>query len=321
MPGTTLKLPDSATYTIASGDTLDAIAAKHGLTASAIQALNTELLAAQKYTDTTKPLEFERRLTLPDTAEVIVKAGDTIGTIATAHGMTPDKLQEINQLTATSVLTPGQHLKLLAQTRYIVQQGDSLKSIADAHGITVADLKAANKPVPTEGDTDLLNPNVVLKLPPVDAFKVEGQTLEDIANTFSGVTADSLAKANGVDAKAVLRVGTKLNVPLDAWGSAPPDTINPGTACVEHAVPNSVFQQILPGSPTATVTAPAQVSNTVAVEAHADDYTVTADGTAQPANKWRRLGEGWEFRDVPQRPGPSHHHGERREAGCKLHAG
>jgi len=34
-----------------------------------------------------------------------------------------------------------------------------------------------------------------------------------------------------------------------------------------------------------TATAPANVSNSVKVEAHATDWTVTGDGTAQPANK------------------------------------
>src|SRR6185369_17213372 len=65
-----------------------------------------------------------------------------------------------------------------------------------------------------------------------------------------------------------------------------PDTINNGTACVQHALPDSVYQT-LPGISTATVvpvTKPASKSNTVKVEAHANDWTVTADGTAQPAN-------------------------------------
>ena len=58
---TTLKLPTTSTYTVASGDTLDAIAQKHGLTAGAIATLNAAVLSAQGYTDTSKPLESENK--------------------------------------------------------------------------------------------------------------------------------------------------------------------------------------------------------------------------------------------------------------------
>ena len=126
---------------------------------------------------------------------------------------------------------------------------------------------------------------MVIKLPQVDEFQVTGQSLADVAKAYSNVTADSLGTANGVPANAILLIGTKLNLPPDAWGSAPPDTLNNGTACVQHAVPNTVYQNLLPGAATAVVTAPATVSTDVKVEAHADDYTVTADGTAQAPNK------------------------------------
>ena len=93
---------------------------------------------------------------------------------------------------------------------------------------------------------------------------------------------------NGVQANSVLRIGQLLKLPPDTWGSAPPDAKNPGTACVQHAVPDSSFAT-LPGVGTpkaeVAVVAPTTVSKDVKIDAHANDWTVTADGTAQPANK------------------------------------
>jgi LysM repeat protein/plastocyanin/mono/diheme cytochrome c family protein len=278
---TTLKLPASTTYTVASGDTLDAIAAKHGLTASAIASLNAAILTAQKYSDTSKPLESNNRLNLPAGTGIVVQPGQTVGTIATSHGLKPEDLQTLNGLTAETVVGAGQKLKLPDSTRYTIQIGDTLALIASGHGIAVDALVNANDPKPS----DPLSAEVVLKLPPVDKFQVKGQSLDDVAQAYSNVTADSLGQANSVPANVILLIGTKLNLPADSWGSTPANTLNNGTACVQHAVPNSVYANLLPGAATPAVTAPATLSTTVKVEAHADDYTVTADGTAQPLNK------------------------------------
>ena len=280
-PGDKLKLPQGATYAVSSGDTLDAIAKRHNLSASAISALNPDTL---RNVDSTKPLDAERKLTLPPGTGVVVQDGQTLGVVASQHGLTLDVLAKENSLDAAAIVKTGDKLKLPANTPYTIQTGDTLALVAAEHGISPADLANANKLQPT----DNISPAVVLVLPPVNEYDVKGDSLDAIAKTYSNVTADSLAKANGVQATSVLRIGQVLKLPADTWGSAPPDAKNPGTACVQHAVPDSSFAT-LPGVGTpkaeVAVVAPTTVSKDVKIDAHANDWTVTADGTAQPANK------------------------------------
>ena len=282
-PGTVLKLPTSAVYVVSSGDTLDDVAKKHGLSASDIRSLNTDVLAAQNYTDTSKPLESENRLKLPNGTAAVVQTGQTLGTIATSHGLKVADLATLNGLDpVTGVAKPGDKLKLPDNTRYIIAIGDTLASVANQHGITADALASAQTPKAT----DPLSQSVVLKLPQVDKFTTVAQTLEEVAKGYSNVTAESLATANKVPANAQLHVGQNLALPADSWGSAPPDTLNTGSACVQHAVPDSVYKTLLPGaSPTTAVASPTTVSTGVSVVANANDYTVTADGKAQPPNE------------------------------------
>ena len=280
-PGDKLKLPQGATYAVAAGDTLDAIAKRHNLTASAISALNPDAL---RNVDSTKPLDAERKLTLPSGTGVVVQEGQTLGVVANQHGLKPEDLAKENSLDAAAIVKTGDKLKLPANTPYTIQTGDTLASVAAEHGISIADLANANKLQPT----DNISPAVVLAFPQVDEYDAKGDSLEAIAKTYSNVTAESLAKANGVQANSVLRIGQLLKLPPDTWGSAPSDAKNPGTACVQHAVPDSSFAT-LPGVGTpkaeVAVVAPTTVSKDVKIDAHANDWTVTADGTAQPANK------------------------------------
>lgn len=281
-PGTTLKLPANAVYAVNSGDTLDAIAAQHGLSAPAITNLNGAALSAQSYTDSTKPLEASNRLKLPNGAVAVVKPGQTTGVIATSHGVKLEDILTLNRLSPETVPGAGQKLKLPDGTRYTIQAGDTLQGIADAHALSVDDLARTNNL--KAGDS--ISERVTLRLPQVDSFTVKGQTLEDVAKGYSNVDASSLGTANGVPAKAILRVGAKLIIPPDAWGSAPADSINSGAACVQHAVSANAFKTLLPGgAPAASVTAPAAASKDVKVEAHANDFTLTADGAPQLINK------------------------------------
>ncbi|MEO9255830.1 MAG: LysM peptidoglycan-binding domain-containing protein [Tepidiformaceae bacterium] len=280
-PGITLKLPENSVYVVKSGDTLNDIADKNGVSASDIQSLNSDVLSGVA---ADAKIDSERKLILPPGTQVIVQPGQTVGVIATNHGVDLKALQDLNNLTAETVVGAGQSLKLPDNTKYTIQKGDTIASVAKAHGITADQLATTNK----LKATDPISPDVVLKMPKIDKFKVEGQTLKDVAKGYSNVTADSLAKANDiVPADSNLRIGLKLNLPADAWGSAPPNTINQGTACVQHAVPQSTFDK-LPGlstaTPAAAATPPATQAKNPSVEAHADDFTITADGTAQAPN-------------------------------------
>lgn len=280
-PGDKLKLPQDTTYTVATGDTLDAIAKRHNVSTSTISSLNSDLLRG---VDTAKPLDAERKLTLPPNAGVVVQTGQTLAVIATEHGLKLDDLAKDNGLESTSTVKVGDKLKLPTGTPYTIQTGDTLADVAAGHGVTAAELAAANK----LQTSDSISPAVVLAMPQVDQYEVKGDSLEAVSKAYANVTKESLGKANGVAADAVLRIGQVLTLPADTWGSTPPDTKNPGTACVQHAVPDSSFA-VLPGVGTpkvdTPVVAPTTTSKDVKIDAHANDWAVTADGSAQPANK------------------------------------
>jgi LysM repeat protein len=274
-PGDKLKLPAGATYQVASGDTKQSIATRHGISVSQLESLNKNVDAALA---ADKPLPFENTLTLPKQVAV-VQEGQTLGTIASQHGLKVDDLATENNIAVDAVVATGTALKLPASAKYIVQTGDTWADVATAHGVTPDELAQANG----LKASDPLKSVVVLQLPQIDGYVVQGQDLKLVAAGYGNVTADSLASKNGLKATDVLRIGTQLKLPDDAWGSAPPDAKNPGTACVQYAVPKSIFESI--SGTQAAVTAPPTVSKDVKIEAHANDWTVTADGTAQPANK------------------------------------
>ncbi|MCL4240513.1 MAG: LysM peptidoglycan-binding domain-containing protein, partial [Dehalococcoidia bacterium] len=175
---------------------------------------------------------------------------------------------------------------------YFVTAGDTVTAVAERHGITEQQLKDLNDAVKDlEADAEIPADVTELKLPKIDAYVVQGQSLDDVAQTLSGTTASMLAQANSVKSDDVIAIGTSLHLPEDSWGSAPPDQINPGTACVQYALPQSVFDT-LPGvgsaTPAAEPTEPTDVSTNVTIFATQTvpefDWIVEADGTRSGSN-------------------------------------
>lgn len=284
IPGKQIALPAGAKYTVRAGDTVESIATQHGLSPSAVlsEADNRDHLGTS---DQQAELEFERKLQLPNGTKVLVATGQTLSAIAQQHGLTPANLAEFNGIQDPAApLDNVVELGLPDGTSYTIQTGDTLASVARAHKMDVTALAQLNGVQPNES----ISPAIVIQLPKVDKYTIAGQSLDDIRKTFSNVTAKSLADAQtpAVPADHVYAIGSQLKLPADAWGSAPPDTINNGTACLEHIVPQSVFQEIPGiGTPVPAPTAPAQPSTQVKIDAHANDWTVTADNQAQTPNQ------------------------------------
>lgn len=80
-------------------------------------------------------------------SEYVIQAGDTLGKIAAAAGLTVKEIAEANNIADADVIITG--AKLVIPTvdtakRYIVVSGDTLSKIAAANNCTVADLASAN---------------------------------------------------------------------------------------------------------------------------------------------------------------------------------
>jgi LysM repeat protein/plastocyanin/mono/diheme cytochrome c family protein len=280
-PGDTLKLPDGSTYDVTAGDTVTSIAARHGVAVGDVASLNQALIGGVA---NDQPIDYQNKLKLPTGTKAILQTGQTLAAVASQHGVAAADMEKANSLAPGAQPAPGTALSLPADAKYVIQTGDTIDKVAKLHGISAQDLAAANGLQPGAP----ISPDVVFKLPKVDAYVVKGQSLDDLGKTYSNVTADSLGQANGIPANAIIRIGTKLTLPPDAWGSKPPDTLNNGLACVQNAVPSSVFQT-LPGigTPVAVETpaVPTTTAKSVEITTGATDFTVNADGTKSDPNK------------------------------------
>jgi LysM repeat protein len=102
-------VPNGPTYTVKSGDTLSGIAAAHGLTLAELEHLNPQI---------TNPNSISVgqviHLSTAPAAEptYTVRAGDTLSSIAAAHGTTWQALASLNHLGDPDTIYPGQTLKL-----------------------------------------------------------------------------------------------------------------------------------------------------------------------------------------------------------------
>ncbi len=300
------------TTAVVGGDTLSLIASAHGIGPSALAALNN--LPVEGTLKQGSTLQMPPNRALPNGyAYKVYKDNETITKIAEAHFVGAAIIADLNKLdykfsvkrgVATMQLLsadgqqraglfPGEKLALPAGAIYLVTPGDTVAAIAESHGITEAALVAENRDAlgSLEPDAEIPAEVTELKLPKIDGYVVQGQSLGDVALTLANATASMLAEANSLKSDDVVAIGTSLHIPEDSWGSAPPDQKNNGTACVQWAVPQSVFDT-LPGVGTATPAAepaePTELSTTVTIFATQTvpeyDWIIEADGVRSESN-------------------------------------
>lgn len=186
---------DFIVYTVSSGDTLYSIAKKYNLSVNDIIDYN-DLSSTS--------LQIGKQLLIPvikqDNNTYIVKAGDTLYTIARRYGISVDELKNYNNLTSNN-LSIGQRLNIPQskennnETLYVVKAGDSLYSIASKYNTTVSDIMKLNNL-----KTNLLNIGMVLKIPTSSSITYivkSGDNLYNIANKYN-TTVDSIKKKNNL---------------------------------------------------------------------------------------------------------------------------
>ncbi|MGO4147288.1 LysM peptidoglycan-binding domain-containing protein [Paenarthrobacter sp. YAF11_1] len=120
--------PSNATiYTVVSGDTLGAIAAKHGVPLSSIfswnnlngssiiypgQKIKISGGSAPSTPAVPAPAPAPSPAPLASTGSYTIKAGDTLSSIASRHGVSLSALMTANKVSATTVIYPGQKLSI-----------------------------------------------------------------------------------------------------------------------------------------------------------------------------------------------------------------
>jgi murein DD-endopeptidase MepM/ murein hydrolase activator NlpD len=85
-----------------------------------------------------------------------VRQGDTVSTIAKAHGVTIDTITWENEISDVDAIKPGDMLRILAVSglRHRVIKSDTVKSIADNYSVDAAAIIAFNE-LPANGQLDI----------------------------------------------------------------------------------------------------------------------------------------------------------------------
>jgi len=184
-----------------------------------------------------------------------VRAGDTVSAIAARFDTTIPAIVQANSLNGRAVIYAGQVLTIPAAaagtsaatpaapstssstaaetSSYTVTSGDTLSAIAAAHGTTVAQVSSHNSLTST-----VIQPGQVLRLPGSAAAPTEttsaatttapatgapytvrtGDTVSAIASRHD-TTVAAIVAANGLNARALIRIGQVLTIPGAAAAS------------------------------------------------------------------------------------------------------
>jgi len=144
--------PQSLTQTLLAALLLTSAAKASPALRSKISAKEKQIAALQS-----EITSLKKQLTSSSANRYSVKAGDTLSSIARRHGISPDKLAKVNQISDPSRLIVGQTLIIQSSSRktplqtvsgpksnYVVKKGDTFYGIARRNGLSVNDLQKLN---------------------------------------------------------------------------------------------------------------------------------------------------------------------------------
>jgi len=237
------------TITVRPGDSLAGLAWRHGVSLSSLLRANSLELTSMIYPGDTlvipagaSVVSTSRSANTPATssatssastatADYVVKAGDALFLIAWRHGTSLNALLGANNLSVTSLIMPGQRLRIPGAGRpvsggssastpvttsaastaaskpstattgleYVVKAGDALSLIAWRHGVNLSALLGANG----LSVTSLIMPGQRLQIPPAS----RPTSARASSPAASGVSTPSPAAASRMVAYAVAQVG------------------------------------------------------------------------------------------------------------------
>ncbi len=201
-------------YTVRSGDTLSGIAARNGVSLSA-------LIAANPQISNPNLIHPGQTIHLPGSANtgatpsggnVTVRSGDTLSAIASRNGVSVSALIAANpQISNPNLIYPGQTVHLPGgspagdgnntgdASNYTVRNGDTLSGIAGRNGVSLSALIAAN---PQIRNPSLIYPGQTVHIPGGSSSGTNGASQTNGPSNVSGVNS-SQALANSARSVAL----------------------------------------------------------------------------------------------------------------------
>ncbi|MCR2763422.1 LysM peptidoglycan-binding domain-containing protein [Microbacterium sp. zg.B48] len=228
--------PAPATCIVQPGDTVTAIATRHGLRTVDVLALNGldwssvihpgQVLALGAAPVAAAPNPADPGGPAPSSGSYVVAGGDTISSIADRHGVSVQDVFAANGLGWASIIYPGQTLAIPgaapaapvevavpvapaptpvapSAASHVVVAGDTVSAIAARHGVSVASVLAANGLTPAS----IIYPGQTIAIPVAISPELVAD-VTPIASPASGLDAEQAANA-----QIIISVGRELGVP------------------------------------------------------------------------------------------------------------
>lgn len=249
-----LALLGTGTHTVARGETLAGIAARHATTPAALADLNGITNPNRIYAGTRLTIPAPASVTTPAaaaaaTSSYTVKPGDTLGSIATKGSTTIATVVSLNSIKNPNLIRIGQVLSLPGTaaasptpspaatpaatrtpaggaTHHVVRAGETISGIAATYAIAQSQLIDANGLTGGRiyvGQRLQLLPSPAPGASPRPATGTThtvtvGQTLSNIAQRY-GTTVRAIQEANGISDPNRVVVGRTLAIPATTGGS------------------------------------------------------------------------------------------------------
>ncbi|MGN7252569.1 LysM peptidoglycan-binding domain-containing protein [Arthrobacter sp. SAFR-014] len=213
-----------AAHTVVRGDTVSGIAGRYGLSTTSVLKLNnlksnSVIYPGQriKLKAATAPAAQAPARTAART--YTVKSGDTLGGIAGRHGVRLSQVLSWNGLKASSIIYPGQKIRLGAgaavaaapakaaapaaapSASYVIKSGDTLSGIASRHGVKLAAILSANR----LRVTSIIYPGQKLAIPgKASAVQPASSVTPLVPSSFLGYTYPAAVVSSANKNKALL---------------------------------------------------------------------------------------------------------------------
>jgi murein DD-endopeptidase MepM/ murein hydrolase activator NlpD len=196
-------------------------------------------------------------------SKIIVGTSDTLDVLAKRYRVTPQAILAANGYKGPRALSPGQQLIIPHPGATAAAPAPVMAPVAAAPA-----LAPAAKPV------------AVMAAPPSSHFVNRGDTLASIARK-NHISSVELARANGLDPSAKLKLGTKLTVPgAKTAALAAPVAAAPVSAAPVAGTLQPVAAAPAPATKMAAIAAPAQSARLAQATANVEEKTAEAPAKA-----------------------------------------